>query len=208
VSFPPWRGEPQRFAHRIRHRGITVIEATIQFGHVEVRYRCGGRGTPVLLLAHEAAPRGATSLLELLAERVRLIAPELPKPLSTHTEAPAAELAVWLRGVIDALGLARPAILADAFFQGALLEFAVTDPTRLGRLAVVHVAEHDAERDLVAHTSWPSSPAIQRPRLAVWLRETEPASSREVIAQLAAFLAEAEHPSSSGREPPCGSSGI
>ncbi|HEX8693341.1 MAG TPA: hypothetical protein VF746_13025 [Longimicrobium sp.] len=122
-----------------------VIEAVVQTGAVETRYRRAGSGAPVLLLAGEGAQPLLASLLCELAMRFRVIAPEPWR--ARNGDAPPLATSAWLRDVIDGLGLARPSLVADESFGVAALHFALTDPARVGRLALVRSGAADPALD-------------------------------------------------------------
>jgi hypothetical protein len=85
-----------------------IIEAVVQVGVAETRYlRCGRGARPIVILAEDAAARDA--LMQRFGDEYRVIA-----PVSDGCTAPApadvTALEQWLRGVIDGLGLVRPAV--------------------------------------------------------------------------------------------------
>jgi pimeloyl-ACP methyl ester carboxylesterase len=124
-----------------------VVEALVQTGTTETRYRRAGRGSPVLLLGRpDGCGAVQASLFRLLAARFRVISPEPPRQTrggagATGQGVPAPPFSAWLRGLIDGLGLVRPAIVAEESLGVAALRFALTDPARVDRLVVVC---HDA----------------------------------------------------------------
>lgn len=130
--------DPAVCGHRSAPRPAPeIIEAVVQTGAVETRYRRAGSGAPVLLLAGGDTAPVFDSLLRELAARFRVIAPEpcaSPGRLATSA---------WLRDVIDGLGLPRPGLVADESFGVAALHFALTDPARVSRVALVRCGAAD-----------------------------------------------------------------
>jgi pimeloyl-ACP methyl ester carboxylesterase len=130
---PAWAAPPA---------GRRVVEALVQTGHTETLYRRAGRGAPVVLLGGPLGPmRADLALFYCLARRFRVVAPEVGWLPSTEAGAepdPARpSFCGWLRGVIDGLGLVRPAIVVEDSLGIATLRFALTDPERVDRLVVV-----------------------------------------------------------------------
>jgi pimeloyl-ACP methyl ester carboxylesterase len=80
-----------------------------------------------------------------LSSRFRTVAPVLPAGSEPGPGAGAsgrrADLDDWLRGLIDGLGLERPAVVAGATRGAGLLRFMALDPDRVGRLALVQPTE-------------------------------------------------------------------
>jgi pimeloyl-ACP methyl ester carboxylesterase len=119
-----------------------MIEAVVQAGPFETPYRRAGTGGTVLLLMADDDPAGRDRLFDQLAGRFRTIAPELPGELAETPEL----MAVWLRGLIDGLGLDRPAIVAGPTYAAPLRRFAELDPDRVGRLALVREPDVEVAR--------------------------------------------------------------
>lgn len=123
-----------------------MIEAVVWTGTFETTYRRTGAGSPVLLLASGAGTRHIDWLMDQLAPHFRIVAPVMPSgfgsPPYTGAEPDDRGLEGWLRGLIDGLGLERPAILADAHRGASLFRFMVLDPDRVRRMALFHTTEH------------------------------------------------------------------
>ncbi|MDR5710083.1 MAG: alpha/beta fold hydrolase [Armatimonadota bacterium] len=120
-----------------------VREGRIPTGEVPVRFLEAGSGPPVCLL--HGADFGSAELtwrptLSLLAERFRVIAPDLPG--HGHTPplpgAPATEAYVrWFRTFVDALRLDRVALMGLSLGGAISLGFALQNPDRVSRLVLV-----------------------------------------------------------------------
>jgi hypothetical protein len=117
-----------------------AVEAVLQTGAMETRYRRAGAGVPVLLLF----PRGLADVLgaELftrLSTRYRVVAPVVPDGVGGA----GIPRSTWLRALIDGLGLVQPTVVADETLAGALLGFSLVDPGRVG--GVVAICRDDAD---------------------------------------------------------------
>jgi pimeloyl-ACP methyl ester carboxylesterase len=118
-----------------------AVEATVQTSSAETRYHRLGRGPTVLLLCAGGIEGAVGALLAAgLAEHFRVIVPHPPA-------APPPPVTRWLRELIDGLGLVRPHIVADESHGVAALGFALLDPERVDRLALVHCGPRDADTD-------------------------------------------------------------
>lgn len=107
--------------------------ATIRAGSLETRYARAGVGRPVLLLATPHGELPAAALFTALARECRVFAPRLPRAGGREdTETPA-----WLRGLIDGLGLQRPAVIAAPGYAELARDFAINDSDRVGGLILL-----------------------------------------------------------------------
>lgn len=107
-----------------------IVKALVQTGSTETVYRRAGQGPTLVLLLR---PRGADErerLLSSLARAFRVIDPTPPEDVGDAWSS-------WLRGVVDGLGLQRPALLADAGTVSRAEALARTDPHRFGPVIVV-----------------------------------------------------------------------
>jgi len=111
------------------------VEASITAGGRETRYIRSGRGRVVLLLSTgDLAAVPADPWLDRLGDGFRVIAASIPPALADET--PAA-FSCWLDGVIDGLGLRRPAIVADFRAAPPLARPDGFDPDRIACVLVV-----------------------------------------------------------------------
>ena len=102
-----------------------VVRACVVAGDVDTPYYRVGRGEPVLMLVGDTATLSA--LLAGLPRDLRALAP------NHHT----GEFGLWLSGFLDALGIQRVAVVADASFALPTVAFARAEPDRVARLVIV-----------------------------------------------------------------------
>lgn len=105
----------------------------------------GGDGPPVVLL-HGGGP-GASGLsnfsrnVEALAERHRVIVPDLPgygrSTKRIDCDDPFGSLAAAVRGLLDALGIARAHLIGNSYGGAAALRLALETPERADRLVLM-----------------------------------------------------------------------
>ena len=110
-----------------------MIEAVVQAGAFQIRYRRAGRGSTVLLVISDEDEALSVWLFAALGERFRTIAPALPPELQGGGGA----FEAWLCAVSDGLGLERPGVVAGIAHARALQSLAARDPERLGRLVLL-----------------------------------------------------------------------
>jgi hypothetical protein len=116
-----------------------VVQACVVVGSSDTRYRCAGRGEPVVLLMQDAA--AGTALLAGLPRNLRGIAPDATPLL------PSVDFDRWLGEFLDALGVTRTTLVSDAAFAAAAHDFATHDPERVTGLLVI---ERDARASEIA----------------------------------------------------------
>lgn len=108
------------------------FRAVVQSGATVTAYLRIGRGRPVLMLRHGDLPLPAwDGLLATLSGSWRVLAPDLPVPPD--------DLAAWLPGFLDGLGLAETAAVADPSLAAATMAFVAADPNRISRLVILTV---------------------------------------------------------------------
>jgi hypothetical protein len=115
-----------------------MIGAVVVHGATATRYWRAGYGSALLMLLHDGAL--AVTFLRALADRFRLIAPELPPHRATarieEREARAAA-GTWLTGFVDGLGLRRFSVLADCCWWAGLGGLESRDPGRIDRVVLL-----------------------------------------------------------------------
>jgi hypothetical protein len=157
-----------------------MIEAVVQTGLVETSYRRAGVGEPVLILAGRTEREAGDWLFGQLAERFRTIAPVLPGE---------GELEAWLRGLIDGLGLDRPAVVAATALGAGLLRFMALDPGRAGRIALFNSLPLDGVGPTHGELDEPV-PAVPHPFVVVRLPGPgDPEGRMAAVDRLVRFLA-------------------
>lgn len=102
-------------------RGAGAVEAVLMTGGDEIPYRRAGHGRPVVLLTRDAR------LFDLLARRVRVV-----QPLEVPGDPEGTVWHRWLQGLVDGLGLDRPALVVDPLLAGPARRLAILDPDRFG----------------------------------------------------------------------------
>jgi hypothetical protein len=115
-----------------------MVEAVIQTGSLETRYRRTGQGAQLLMLACAEHVEWAGRMVPILAERFRVFLPEVPEWVphpAGPREAPAGR--EWLRALIDGLGLDRPGVVAAPPLLGLLVDFVGTAADRLDRVVII-----------------------------------------------------------------------
>lgn len=122
---------------------MSVRYATQRVGEVEVFFReAGPRDAPVLLMLHgfPTASHMFRDLIPLLADRYRIVAPDLPG--FGHTVAPSRaaftytfdHLADIVEGFVSAMGLARYALYVFDYGAPTGLRLAMRHPERIGAI--------------------------------------------------------------------------
>lgn len=169
-----------------------VVEALVQAGWVETRYVRAGRGLPVLLLSRAGLLRTRESrLFRALAREFRVVAPALAPdgeygvggvthPMDTR---------IWLRDVIEGLGMERPGLVAAASLAPMLASFLETEGERIACAAFVHGLDGDDDDAAQPLAGMPEG--LEGPRLLVLrMPEDRPAVEDPVApTELVHFLA-------------------
>ena len=105
-----------------------IARATVCAGATTTDYLRAGCGPTVLLLGADVD----SPLLSALAARFRVIA-----PLPAADRAPPAPFSAWLRDFLDGLGVVGASVVAEEGWALRALRFALTDPTRVERIALL-----------------------------------------------------------------------
>ena len=111
-----------------------VVSACVVAGAVDTPYQAAGRGAPVVILSD--APRRLATLLTRLPRRLRVVAPTL-RAGEPPARAAATDFSGWLGSFLDALGVARVALVADSWLAAPAVGFALLDPARVARVALL-----------------------------------------------------------------------
>jgi len=120
-------GEDQETAETVET--TPAVRAFACLGAVSIAYSWSGSGRPLLLMVPGFALR--ERLREQLARRFRVVAPEIGARLG------AIRGSLWLPDLIEALGLARPHLVAAGPRALEALQFGVTEPDQVGRVAIL-----------------------------------------------------------------------
>lgn len=119
----------------------TVGSRRVVVGGLELHTWVAGQGRPVVLVhGFGVSGRYMLPLAQSLAERHSVFVPELPgygRSQKPHVPLGIGELAVALAGCLDALGLDRPAFVANSMGCQVVTELAVRLPERVGPLALI-----------------------------------------------------------------------
>jgi pimeloyl-ACP methyl ester carboxylesterase len=118
-----------------------VIHAMVQTPDAETFYHRAGAGEALLLLVAGGADCAAGgALLARLSRVARVYAPDAMPEADGRVRCGAQIVAgaSWLGSLIDALGIERPTIVADADFAAIALAFACSDPERVARVLPAH----------------------------------------------------------------------
>ncbi|MEO8448718.1 MAG: hypothetical protein ABI647_02945 [Gemmatimonadota bacterium] len=110
--------------------------AAVRVGDVVTRYLRAGVGRPVLLLRGSQEPDLFWSGLAAgLAERVRVIVPELSEPF--------ADFSGWLLAFLEGLGLHSVGVVAEDAAGLAAIAFALAEPDRIQQIVLLTVASSE-----------------------------------------------------------------
>lgn len=144
-----------------------VVRACVVAGDLNTYYYRTGRGEPLLLLADDETLR--SDLLAAIPRQVRVLAPDSPESVLSESADPG-DFGIWLRSFLDALGLHRVALVADAGFAAAALGFARAESERVSRVVLLQRGSRDE-----SHTVWgvADQNATEPTLLVVWLGRDE-----------------------------------
>lgn len=128
--------------------GDTILMSDLQYLDLHgdrVAYRdagCGGEGRETLLLLHGMAGSSETwrSVIPQLSKRYRVVAPDLlghgqsAKPRGDYS---LGAFAVWLRDLLDELGISRVTVVGQSLGGGVAMQFVYQHPDYCRRLVLI-----------------------------------------------------------------------
>jgi hypothetical protein len=129
----PAPGAPAPAFSRSRAR---LAHAVVVARGVETRYTRLGCGTPVVMLRAARADVEHDDWVLRLGERFRVLVPVLPAAVDPQVEQ---QFAVWLRDLLDGIGVERAHLVAEPALAGPVAAFARSDGLRVHRVAVREV---------------------------------------------------------------------
>ena len=163
---------PRRPHGYFRSSAHTLELRSRHFGTMNVNWRETGSGPP-LLLVHGLMTTSYSwrYVMEPLAERFRVIVPDLPG--AGRTDKPkvrygARDLAEWLGELMAELGIRGAAAIGKSLGGTICMQLALGDPEALGRLVVVHAPAFPEPRLMALHAAL-RTPGAGR-ALARWVR--------------------------------------
>ncbi len=170
-----------------------VVRACVVAGDLNTHYYRAGRGQPLVLLVYDEVLR--SGLLAAIPRSVRVLSPDSPESVLSEAADPG-DFAIWLRSFLDALGLHRVAIIADAGFAAAALDFARADSERVTRLVLLQRGSRDE-----SHTVWgvTDQHATEPTLLVVWLGRDEVGLNR-ILPRIVDFVCGRDSPTEVARE--------
>jgi pimeloyl-ACP methyl ester carboxylesterase len=145
----------------------------------ETAYRRSGRGEPVLVLASSDSPV-SSALFGALARNHLVVTPSACGG-EAEVATRGSSFAGWLRGFLDALGLSRISIVADETAGAAALGFALLEPFRVARVALL-LATPPGE---TPHTMSDVLQDARVPLLTVWHAHDD---GESVVGEIVEFL--------------------
>src|SRR5262245_23183287 len=132
--------------------------AWVHDGVRQIEYERAGAGPTVIMLVNGAVADGARArIFAELSRTCRVICPEWNSAQSNSREGTVAEdLTDWLAGFLDALGVARASVVASDQQALSALRFALTEPDRVERIALLLfqapvLEDSQALSDVLAH---------------------------------------------------------
>jgi hypothetical protein len=138
-----------------------MIGAVVVHGATATSYWRAGNGSALLMLLRDEAL--AVTFLRALADRFRLIAPELPPHRATariqEGQARAAA-GMWLTGFVDGLGLRRFSVVADCCWWAGLGGLTFREPGRIDRVVLLLTGACDR---LASESALPGGPSVGTP---------------------------------------------
>lgn len=120
-------------------------ERTIEVGRRRIFVTEAGQGEPVVLL-HGGGP-GATGVsnfsrnIDALAEKFRVIVPDMPgygqSTKDIDQSDPFGDLALFVRGLLDELGIERAHLIGNSYGGAAALRLAMDRPDKVNKLVLL-----------------------------------------------------------------------
>lgn len=161
-----------------------IVRAGVVAGGVDTRYLGAGRGTPVLVLSDDPVRR--TAFLEHLPLGLRVIAPELPPHAQPGAAGP--DFPAWLGFFLEALGLWRVAVVADAALAVPTVDMALADPERVTSLVLLQYGLREADTGETAFAAQAGLLSGGIPLLTAGVGPGDVESVKRAIPRIAAFL--------------------
>src|SRR4051794_35478453 len=189
------RGPMPREAPDTRHAEDIPSRRVVVDG-LGVHTWLAGRGEPVVLVhGFGVSGRYMLPLAQALADRFSVFTPELPgfgRSERPRVPLDIGQLAEALCGCLDALGLARPALVANSLGCQVVTELAARRPERAGRLVLigptVDPKQRQARRQLLRGLSDAGREPL--PLLAMTARDTAGMGLTALLATVRAALAD------------------
>ncbi len=165
APFEQGRFEDLPLRPRLPHRyhdadAQDVVVDSVPFGRVRIRVvSYGPRDAPPLLLVHGLMTSSYSwrYLFELLGDRYRLIAPDLPgsgrSDPAPQREHSGAALAALIGELQQALGIAGCAAVGNSLGGYLCMRRALADPASFARLAVIHAPAFPEPRLVALHVA-------------------------------------------------------
>ena len=116
--------------------------ATVLADGCQTRYLRTGTGPTVLFLVPVESDKAtaAETVVQSLSHRFRFIVPEVPGNVCNGTIA----TPVWIRGLLDGLGLQSVVLLADASLRSHAIDIGLADPERIRGVTLVDLQSPEA----------------------------------------------------------------
>ncbi len=121
---------------------VTIERGLVQTSTGYIHYRAAGQGRPVMLFhINQQSSALMLELIEALAANFRVVAMDYPSHGHSDHVSEQPSFADYTRcaiAVMDALGIARTAVLGEAVGAGVCVEIANTHPDRVDRVVLVN----------------------------------------------------------------------
>jgi len=116
--------------------GAAMREGSVKAGRFDIRYVESGAGQPVIYLSGEGG-RTLPRAHEMLAERYRVIALEIPEPGQGQAAWTLGDAAPVMNSAIEALGLERFDMMGNSVGADLALRMAIERPQRVNSLVLI-----------------------------------------------------------------------